>query len=132
MLFYDLQPERVENPSCLHATLASEVDQKPSHTVPQVSFQHTSNRPSRFVLPPTKRSSPFSQITTWIRNKNYDLACLLVHWAYLYLQGHHMLIKKEVPKQKMKGNESNIIHTLSPCIDSPATEGATQTFQHSA
>ena len=50
-----------ENPSCLQATVASKVDQKSSHTVPQTSFQQISTRPSYGVVPPTSLMSPSSQ-----------------------------------------------------------------------
>ena len=51
------------NPSCLQATLASKVDQKPSQMVPQVSFQQSSTRPSSSVLPPRSLRSPLLQST---------------------------------------------------------------------
>jgi hypothetical protein len=52
-----------EYPSCLQATLASLVDQKPSQTVPHVSFQQSSTRPSSSVLPPRSLRSPLLQST---------------------------------------------------------------------
>ena len=51
------------NPSCLQATLASKVDQKPSQMVPQVSFQQSSTRPSSSVFPPASLRSPLPQRT---------------------------------------------------------------------
>ena len=51
------------NPSCLQATLASNVDQKPSQIVPQVSFQHSSTRPSSSELPPASLRSPLLHTT---------------------------------------------------------------------
>ena len=53
----------LENPSCLQATLASLVDHEPSHTVPQVSFQHTSTRPCLGTELPTSLRSPLLQRT---------------------------------------------------------------------
>ena len=50
-----------KNPSCLQATLASLVDQNPSQMVPQVSFQHSSTRPSYILLPPISLMSPLLQ-----------------------------------------------------------------------
>ena len=55
----------LKNPSCLQATLASLIDQDSSQTVPQVSFQQTSTRPSYIVDPPTSLMSPFSQRTAY-------------------------------------------------------------------
>ena len=51
----------VENPSCLHTTLASGVPQKSSHTVPHVLALQISTRPSFGPLPPTNRRSPEAQ-----------------------------------------------------------------------
>jgi len=53
----------LENPSCLQATLASFVDHEPSHTVPQVSFQHTSTRPCLGTELPNSLRSPLLQTT---------------------------------------------------------------------
>ena len=51
----------VENPSCLHTTLASFVDQKSSHTVPQVSLKQISTLPSLGTEPPNSLTSPSLQ-----------------------------------------------------------------------
>ena len=48
-------------PSCPHATLASLVPQKSSHTVPHWPLIQTSTRPSRVKNPPTKRMVPCTQ-----------------------------------------------------------------------
>ena len=49
----------VLNPSCRHATAASVLSQKSSHTVPaQRLFWQTSSVPSLSAVPPTKRISP--------------------------------------------------------------------------
>ena len=67
-LYYSSHLPVVEYPSCLQATCASNPDQKSSHTVPQVSFQHTSTRPSYWFVPPTSLMSPFWQSTEWMKN----------------------------------------------------------------
>lgn len=45
------------NPSILHTTLASELSQLSSHTVPQTPLAYTSTRPWLLVLPPTNRTT---------------------------------------------------------------------------
>ena len=47
-----------ENPSCLHATLASLVSHPSSHTVPHVLFIQISTRPSSKVFPSTSLIAP--------------------------------------------------------------------------
>ena len=51
----------LENPSCLHTTLASATDHKLSQTVPQVSLKQISTRPEYDAGPSTSRTSPFWQ-----------------------------------------------------------------------
>ena len=51
----------LENPSCLHTTLASLADHMLSQTVPQASLKHISTRPEWLVLP-TNRIFPRWQI----------------------------------------------------------------------
>ena len=46
-----------EYPSCLQTTVASEVPQKSSHTVPQLWLRHSSTRPSVGAVPPTSLMS---------------------------------------------------------------------------
>ena len=51
--------QSVLNPSCRHATAASVLSQKSSHTVPaQILFWQTSSVPSLSAAPPTNRISP--------------------------------------------------------------------------
>ena len=49
------------NPSCLHATLASLVDQKSSQTVPQLLLLQISTRPSRLFAPSLSLMAPCVQ-----------------------------------------------------------------------
>ena len=60
-MYIDIVLPVSKNPSCLQATLASLVDQNPSQMVPQVSFQHSSTRPSYILLPPISLMSPLLQ-----------------------------------------------------------------------
>ena len=47
-----------ENPSCVHTTLASEVLQESSHTVPHALLLQISTRPSYWFVPPWSLMSP--------------------------------------------------------------------------
>ena len=47
-----------ENPSCLQATLVSDVPQKSSHTVPQMLLWHISTRPVMLLVPPLNLIPP--------------------------------------------------------------------------
>jgi len=62
-MYVAMNTPNLENPSCLQATLASLVDHEPSHTVPHVSFQHTSTRPCLGTELPTSLRSPLLQTT---------------------------------------------------------------------
>ena len=59
------------NPSCLHATLASLVDQKSSQTVPQLLLLQISTRPSRLFAPSLSLISPCVQAKDVHVRNNY-------------------------------------------------------------
>ncbi len=48
-------------PSIVHTTVASEMSQRSSHTVPHCPSLHTSTRPSVATLPSTRRIFPCKQ-----------------------------------------------------------------------
>ena len=52
-------------PSCRHTTVASELPQESSHTVPHSLFMQISTLPSFALLPPASRSWPVVQETVW-------------------------------------------------------------------
>ena len=60
-----------ENPSCLHATLASDVSQKLSHTVPHALLLQISTRPSEQFVPPRSLMSPLVHVAEYIERYHY-------------------------------------------------------------
>lgn len=63
-----LIPESLK-PSCLHATLASLVDQESSQTVPQTLLLQTSTRPSRLFAPSLSLIAPCVQAIRELKSK---------------------------------------------------------------
>ena len=61
-----------EYPSCLQATLASLAPKASSQTVPQAFPLQTSIRPSRAVVPPTRRIAPWAQTAKGGRMKHHN------------------------------------------------------------
>ena len=70
------------NPNCLHATLASLVDQKSSQTVPQSLLLQISTRPSRLFAPSLSLMSPCVQaasvklINVWRTMSSFPHTCI--------------------------------------------------------
>ena len=62
----------VENPSCLQTTLASDVLQESSHTVPHVLLLQSSTRPSYRFVPPRSLISPLVHGSEWCQ---IEFAC---------------------------------------------------------
>ena len=105
------------NPSCLQATLASKVDQKPSQMVPQVSFQQSSTRPSSSVFPPASLRSPLLQMTMKNINEmtiiNHFLICsspVTLQVTPASLEWVHVVVS--LLKPQSTNRPSSLVHTI--------------------
>ena len=109
-------------PSCLHTTLASVLSQRSSQTVPHAPPLHTSTRPSKLFVPPTRRMDPSMQTIPLINYLTYtsythldtslqhplnvhscDLRCVysLLETVQFHHRPHHPIILVHLPDQSM-------------------------------
>lgn len=66
-------------PSCLHTTPASVTSQRSSQIVPHSPSLHNSTRPSRLLVPPTRRTSPLVQTVGAVGKKKIHISSCEKH-----------------------------------------------------